>query len=200
VIRKSFDAIETKVIDADSGLVDVMFSVTGNVDRQNDVVEPGAFTKALAAKTSVPVVYGHKWDDLDSVLGKSVSWTELMPGSPELPQSLLTKGYGGAKARIQFEMGVPSGRVAFTHVRNKNITEWSWAFDIDPTGEKFEDNVRHIKSVSEIYEITLALVGANPATTTMAFKAMVEAEALRPDDDEAEIIEVVKALIPLLAD
>jgi len=199
VIRKSFEAVETKVLDPAQGLVECVFSVTGNKDRQNDVIDPGAFTKALAAKSSVSVVYAHVWDDINQVLGKTVSWKELMPGDPGLPAELQTKGYGGVKAAVQFDQETPAGRVAFTHVKNKNIKDWSFAFDIEPDGEKSEDNVRHIKSVAEMYEVTLALIGANPATTTMAFKAMVEAEALQPDD-EGEVVEVVKALIPLLAD
>jgi HK97 family phage prohead protease len=201
VIRKSFEAIETKVLDPAQGLVECVFSVTGNRDRQNDIIEPGAFGKALAAKSSVSVVYAHVWDDINQVLGKTVSWRELLPGDPALPESLQSKGYGGVKAAVQFDQETPAGRVAFTHVKNKNIKDWSFAFDIDPdNGEKFEDDARHIKSVAEMYEVTLALIGANPATTTMAFKAMVEAEAKQPNDDEAQIVEVVKALIPLLAD
>lgn len=199
-IHKSFQAAETKILDPARGLVECVFSVTGNVDRQNDVIEPGAFSKALAAKASVPVVYAHKWDDINQVLGKTVSWKELLPGDPGLPASLQANGFGGVKATVQFDQETPAGRVALTHVKNRNITDWSFAFDVDPDGgEKFEDNVRHIKGVKEIYETTVALIGANPATTTMAFKAMVEAEALRPDD-EADVLAVVRALIPLLAD
>lgn len=198
VVYKSFAAAETKVLDAARGLVETVFSVTGNVDRQNDVITPGAFGKALAAKSSVPVVYAHRWDDLNAVLGKTVGWTELMPGDPGLPAALQTKGFGGVKATIQFDQETPAGRVAFTHVKNKNITEWSFAFDIDDDGEKYEDgsSARHIKSIREVFEVTLALIGANPATQTLAFKALVEAEAaVEPaitDYDEAlaDLLEV----------
>ena len=204
MIHKSFQAAETKVLDPARGLVETVFSVTGNVDRQGDVIEPGAFGKALAAKNSVPVVYAHKWDDLDAVLGKTVSWRELLAGDPALPDSLKSKGLGGVKAIVQFDQETPSGRVALTHVKNKNITEWSFAFDIADAGEKFEDNVRHIKSIAEVYEVTLALIGANPATTTMAFKAMVEAEsaAQQPanhEDDEAMGL-LLAAAAQILAD
>ena len=175
LLRKSFTAAETKVLDPAKGLVETVFSVTGNLDRQNDIIEPGAFAKALAAKGSVPVVYAHKWDDINQVLGKTINWRELMPGDPALPANLQQKGYGGVKALIQFDQETPAGRVALTHVKNKNITEWSFAFDIDPDGgEKFEDNARHIKSIAEMYEVTLALIGANPDTTTMSLKSLSE--------------------------
>lgn len=177
MIRKTFEAIETKAVDADRGLFSCIFSATKNVDRQGDEIDPGAFAQALAGKSSVPVVYAHVWNDINQVLGKTAGWKELLPGSPELPEKLRTKGLGGVKTLIQYEMDVPAGRVAATHTKNGNITDWSFAFDIAPDGEKTEDNVRHIKSISEIYEVTLALIGANSETTTLAFKAMVEAEA-----------------------
>lgn len=174
-INKSFQAAETKVLDPSRGLVECMFSVTGNLDRQGDIIDPGAFTKALASKASVPVVYAHQWNDLDAVLGKTVSWKELFPGDPSLPESLRTKGYGGVRAVVQFDQETPAGRLAFTHVKNKNITEWSFAFDIDDDGEKQVDDVRHIKSIREVYETTLALIGANPETVTMALKGWDQA-------------------------
>jgi len=179
LLRKSFAAVETKVLDANRGLVETVFSVTGNVDRQNDVIDSGAFAKALAAKASVPVVYAHKWDDINAVLGKTVQWRELLPGDPGLPDKLRVKGLGGVKAVVQFDQETPSGRVAFTHVKNGNLTDWSFAFDVDDDGEKYDDGgtVRHLKSIREIYEVTLALIGANPDTQTLDFKALVLEEA-----------------------
>jgi HK97 family phage prohead protease len=214
VIRKAFEA-ETKVLDPAKGLVDCVFSVTGNLDRQGDIIEPGAFSKAIAAKSSVPVVYAHSWTDINQVLGKTVSWKELLPGDPALPKSLLDNGYGGVKATVQFDQETPAGRVAFTHIKNGNIKDWSFAFDIDDDGAKSEGDNRRIKSVKEVYEATVALVGANPATTTMAFKAMVEAESkvttsiavasraiddMTPPDDEAELLALLQVGASLLAD
>ena len=40
---KSVESVETKVINAGAGLVECAFSVTGNLDRQSDIVHPGAF-------------------------------------------------------------------------------------------------------------------------------------------------------------
>jgi HK97 family phage prohead protease len=201
-IHKSFQAAETKVLDPARGLVECVFSVTGNVDRQNDIIEPGAFSKALAAKPSVPVVYAHKWDDINQVLGKTTSWKELLPGDPGLPESLRSKGFGGVKATVQFDQETPAGRVALTNVKNKNITDWSFAFDLTPDGEKFDDNTRHIKAngIAEIYEVTVALIGANSDTTTMAFKALVDAEAKAPEPDNEATLALLRAAATLLAD
>jgi HK97 family phage prohead protease len=170
VIHKTFTA-ETKVLDPAQGVVECVFSATGNVDRQGDRIVPGAFAKALAGKSSVPVVFAHAWADISQVLGRTTSMRELMPGDPSLPDSLRSKGYGGVKATIQFEMGVQSGREAFTHLKNGNLTQYSFAFDIDTDGEKTEGNVREIKSISELFEVTVALIGANQLTTTLIAKA-----------------------------
>jgi HK97 family phage prohead protease len=195
IIHKSFSA-ETKVLDAGRGLVDAVFSVTGNLDRQNDVITPGAFGKALANKASVPVVYAHDWNNLDAVLGKTVAWAELMPGDNRLPSSLLGAGYGGVKATIQFDQETPAGRLALTHVKNGNLSEWSFAFTAeDDTDAK---GVRHLKTVNEIFEVTLALVGANPETVTMALKAHNPAKTRASND--AEIAALLAATAALLAD
>jgi HK97 family phage prohead protease len=173
VIHKEFSAVQTKVLDDSRGLCQTMFAITGSVDRQGDRIMPGAFSKALAAKSSVPVVYSHGWTDISQVLGKTTGWTELRPGSSELPPTLLSKGLGGVRANVQFELGVPAGQIAWTHVRNKNLTNWSWAFDIDSDGEKYSGNVREIKGIREIFEITLCPVGANADAMTLALqKAM----------------------------
>lgn len=171
MIHKTFTA-ETKVLgDPEQGVVECVFSATGNVDRQGDRIVPGAFAKALAGKGSVPVVFAHAWQDISQVLGRTTSMREMLPGDPGLPESLRSKGYGGVKATIQFEMGVQSGREAFTHLKNGNLTQYSFAFDIDKDGEKTEDNVREIKSISELFEVTVALIGANQLTTTLVAKA-----------------------------
>lgn len=174
MITKSFAAAETKVIgNPDLGLVECVFSVTGSVDRQGDRIVPGAFNKALAAKQSVPVVYGHSWDRIDAVLGRTKSMRELMPGSWELPESVRSQGFGGVKAAIQFEMGVPSGQAAFTHLKHGNLTQYSFAFEVDDDVQTYENgsNVREIKSIREIHEVTVALVGANEHTATLVAKS-----------------------------
>ena len=178
MIHKTFDATHTKVLgDPEQGLVEAMVAITGNVDRQGDRIVPGAFAKALAAKASVPVTFSHKWDDISQVLGRTTAWKELLPGSPELPDSLRSQGYGGLMARLQFEMAVEAGRTAFTHLKNGNLTQYSFAFDVDQAGEKYDGNVREIKSIREVFEITVCPIGANSLTTTMVAKAKSDEDA-----------------------
>ena len=173
LIRKSFPIVETKVMDKANGLVECIFSCTGNTDRQSDTIDAGAFAKALALKSSVPVVYAHVWNDINQVLGKTVKWEELLPGAPGLPAKLRAQGFGGVKATIQFDQDTPAGRLALTHVDHRNITDWSFAFDVDDDGAKSDDQgIRHIKSIREVFEVTLALIGANQDAMTLALKSM----------------------------
>lgn len=173
-MHKSFSA-ETKVLDPTKGLVDCLFSVTSVVDRQGDKILPGAFTKALSAKQSVPVVYGHDWSRLEAVLGKTVSWRELMPYSSDLPPNLASKGYGAVRATVQFDQETPSGRLALTNVKNGNVTSWSFAFDSNKSLEKYDDKgVREIREIPEIFEIGPVLIGANQEAMTLAVKKTME--------------------------
>lgn len=188
ILRKSFTAIETKVLDASQGLVEATFSVTANEDRQNDKIMPGAFSKAInrAIEKGRPptVVYGHDWENLDAVLGRAVKWNEMAPGNPMLPEKLLKAGFGGMRAEVKFDLETPAGAVAFTHVKNKNLDEWSFAFSCGDI-EYDEKGVRLIKEITEVMEISLVLIGANQDTVTMALKSMKAAPDSRVAQAEA---------------
>lgn len=199
MIHKSFSA-ETKVLDTTKGLVECVFSVTGVVDRQNDKILPGAFRKALAAKRSVPVVYAHSWTDINAVLGKTVGWAELMPGDSRLGPRLQSKGYGGVKAVVQFDQETPSGRLALTHVANGNLKDWSFAFDSNKSLERYDETgVREIPEIPEIYEVTVALVGANQEAMTLALqKTMAIQSAQTGPEREAYLIRKINGQIAQL--
>ena len=196
-LTKSFAVVETKVLDADMGLVECAFSVTGNVDRQNDRILPGAFKTALASSRPPTVVYSHVWDDIHQVLGKTQTWNELLPGDPSLPsklkaqnEAILKAGKGEQlrgcmKAQVKFDRDTPSGALAFTHVKNENLVEWSFAFDVADGGTFYDDPgksldggyvqpVRNIKDISEVFEVSLVLIGANPATSTVGWKSILK--------------------------
>ena len=178
-VVKSFTA-QTKVLDAAAGLVDCVASVTGNLDRQGDRIVAGAFAPALSRPKAIPVVYGHKWDSLDAVLGKTLNVRELMPNDPSLPTALRSAGYGGLRSTIKFDLDTPAGQLAFTHLAHGNLSEYSFGFDISEGGAEYRDekaangsrkSVRYITSISEIFEISVVLIGANQLTETVSAKA-----------------------------
>lgn len=172
-IVKSFQPIEVKVLDAAQGLVEAVMSVTGNVDRQKDRIVPGAYAKAMSVaveKGRLPtIVYSHRWDDIHQVLGSAQSWEELAPDSEGLPAELAEKGFGGLKVRAQLNLAVPAGQIAFSHLQGGHLSEWSFAFD--PGDTSYDSRgVREIKSIEEIMELSLVLIGANQDTATVSAK------------------------------
>jgi HK97 family phage prohead protease len=182
-IVKSFQPVEVKVLDAAQGLVEAVMSVTGNVDRQKDRIAPGAFGKAFGLATEkgrLPtIVFAHNWEDINQVLGSAKGWEELAPGDPGLPVKLAEKGYGGLKVQAQMNLSVPAGQIAFSHLSQSHLSEWSFAFD--PGATTYDSQgVREIKSIEEIMELSLVIIGANQDTATMGTKSM-EPDEGRPE-------------------
>lgn len=175
IVRKSFTA-ESKVLDAQKGLVEAFYSVTKVKDRQDDIIAPGAFTKAVqrAVEKGRPptVVYGHDWASIHQVLGKVVDWQELQPGDPKLPAKLLSKGFGAMRAIVQFNLKTPAGKTAFELVDAKDLDEWSFAFSISDSEWDQKADARIIKEIDEVMEVSLVLIGANQETVTAAMKSM----------------------------
>jgi len=152
--------------DEAEGIVDAIVNTTGLVDRQKDIVEPGAFRQALNGKMP-KVVNSHQ---PTAFLGKVLSMAEYMPGSADLPPSLRTRGLGGLAVRMKFNLETESGRDMFSNVRGGYVDEWSFMFSI-ADAQYDSKGIRHIKLVDEIFEVSPVLVGANQATLTLAAKA-----------------------------
>jgi HK97 family phage prohead protease len=177
---KSFSA-QTKVLNEVAGLVEAVFSVTNLIDRGNDIIHPGAFTKAIASSRLPTVVFSHQVEDINQVLGKTTSRKELLPGDPELPFKLRNANLGGVKANLKFDLETPAGRLGFTHVKNDNLKEWSFAYTVADGGAEYEQvkgengayapPIRHLKDINEVLDITLCVVGMNQATSTVAWKS-----------------------------
>jgi hypothetical protein len=116
------------------------------------------------------VVFSHKWDDIGQVFGSVKEWSEYMPGDNRLPAELLSAGYGAAWVRVQFNLKTDAGPTTFELVKSGDLKEWSWAFDIDEHEYDSAKDARMIKSVKEIYELTLCVIGANQLTQTTSAK------------------------------
>ena len=165
VFRKSF-AVEFKSVDEAEGIVDAIVNTTGIVDRQKDIVEPGAFKKALGGKLP-KVVNSHQGHEF---LGKVLSMREIMPGDPTLPKSLADRNLGAFAVKMQFNLETQSGREMFSNVKGGYVDEWSFMFTIADAVYDAK-GVRHIKLIDEIFEVSPVLVGANQATLTLAAKS-----------------------------
>ena len=152
--------------DEAEGIVDAIVNTTGLVDRQKDIVHPGAFRNALSGRMP-KVVNSH---DGTKFLGKVLSMRELMPGDPTLPADLRAQGLGALAVRMQFNLETESGREMFSNIKGGYVDQWSFMFTI---GDAQYDSkgIRHIKLIDEIFEVSPVLVGANQATMTLAAKA-----------------------------
>ena len=163
--RKSF-AVEFKSVDESEGVVDAIVNTTGIVDRQKDVVEPGAFRKAITGKLP-KVVNSHQGAEF---LGKVLSMREIMPGDPSLPKSLADRNLGAFAVKMQFNLETQAGREMFSNVKGGYVDEWSFMFTIEDA-QYDAKGIRHIKLIDEIFEVSPVLVGANQATLTLAAKS-----------------------------
>jgi len=84
------------------------------------------------------------------------------------------------RVRVRVEYA-PPGRLGFTHVKNDNLKEWSFAYTVADGGAEYEQvkgengayapPIRHLKDINEVLDITLCLVGMNQATSTVAWKS-----------------------------
>jgi len=185
--RKTVQAFDIKIADADQGIVETVFAVMGNIDDGNDVLHPGAFTKTFTERGhKVRVLDAHQTDSIMRVLGKPLELRELNTG--ELPGDLKTRhpdANGAAWARVQFLMETPEGKGAFERIKAGAVDEWSFGYDaLDKDYSKGikdgkEVNVRNLRTV-KLYELSPVLWGMNPATMTMSAKADVEPEDGKP--------------------
>jgi len=119
----------------------------------------------------------HNISSIMNVLGKPLGFKEL--GRNELPASLLEKfpdATGGAWAQVQFLMDTPEGKGAFSRIKSKAISEWSFGYDaLDFDYETIkaaggdEVTVRNLRTI-KMYELSPVVWGMNPATMTTGVK------------------------------
>lgn len=177
--RKTTNAFETKVVDADQGVVEAVFAVMGNLDEVGDVLHPGSFSKTFLERGhKVKVLDQHRMDSTLAVVGKPLELREL--SRAELPSSIMAQypeATGAAWARVQFLMTVPEGKGLFERIKNNLLGDWSFGYDTvqaDYSPVQTKDgsvvNARNLREV-KLYELSPVIYPANPATTTLSAKA-----------------------------
>lgn len=183
------------------GVVEAIVSVTGNKDLQGDIIDPGAWKAALDVGTMPRITADHRWN-VQSNLGKTLEAEEWLPGDKRLPESILSKGYGGLWVKGQFNLDKQLSREVYSDLAGGYVNEFSVGFDIDrdEKGEKCEssdDDGFHIKSINPWYEWSVVFMGANPETMPLGLKAFqqIEAEAemraaARYQDDLLQLAEM----------
>ncbi len=168
----------------DQGIVEAVWAVMGNIDEGGDILHPGAFTKTFAERgPSIALLDNHQTDSIMRSLGQVMALREL--GHDELPPALLAKcpeATGAAWGQFKFLLDTPEGKGAFIRLKSGAVGQWSFGYDaLDKDFSKVlkdgqEITARNLRTC-KLYEISPALFGMNPATTTLAAKAAPGSEA-----------------------
>lgn len=176
---KSFPAFTLKT-DNESGVVESIVSVLGNVDLGDDIIHSGAFTKTVSERFSkIRVLDNHNAFSVLNAVGKPLEIREI--SKQELPEELLKKhptATGGLYTKTQYAINTPEGLGTFERIKAGIISEYSIGFTI-PKGKwdisevKTNDGktvkVRNIREVI-LYEYSPVLWGMNDATMTLDAK------------------------------
>lgn len=156
-----------KAID-DKGSGSAVIATLGVIDRDGDVILPGAFSEQ-----TVVVLPAH--DSRSVPLGKAV----------------VSELGNEAIARFKFNQEVQVGKDWFSHLKfdlseGQPVQEWSFRFDpIDESQGEFEgQKVRFLKKL-KLVEVSPVLVGAGIDTRTLQIKARKDREAAYLEAEEA---------------
>lgn len=158
---------------ADDGLEEGQFtayaSVFDNKDSYGDVVRKGAFEDSLKAwkdsGNTVPVLYGHDFDDPFSNIGSALELKEDDHG-------LLVKG--------QLDLDNPKAVQVYKLLKGRRLSQLSFAYDVleganvtsqqsKALGEEELGDYYELRKL-KLYEVSLVPIGANQETEVLSVK------------------------------
>lgn len=162
---------------ADDGIFEAIVAVFGNVDHIGDRVHEGAFTDTLKAwKASgdpIPVIFSHKWDDLDAHLGEVLEAKELSPGAKELPAELADNGGLWVRGKMDLGADEPFARRLWKRMKRRLVKEFSFSYSVPEGGEHMKDGVNELTKL-DLIEVGPTLAGMNGSTALLSAKARGE--------------------------
>ena len=173
--KKVFSSFVTKA--DDTGVVEAIVAVMGNVDDGGDVIHPGAFVKTINERMGkIKVLDAHRTDSTSRLIGKPLEAREL--SRAELPAELLQRhpdASGGLWTKTQFLINTPEGEGVFKRIKAGVLDEWSIGYDaLDTDYSKVvkggkEITVRNLRTI-KLYEYSPVLFAMNSATATLSAK------------------------------
>ncbi|WP_423487999.1 HK97 family phage prohead protease [Mycobacteroides sp. PCS013] len=134
-------------------------------DSYGDIVAPGAFLKTIAtwknSGNTLPGLFGHRMDDPDYYVASALDMGEDEHG-------WWVKGV--------FDLESPKGKQTYRLVRDRRITQLSFAYDIiDAKGVELENGIRAYELRElKVYEFSFVPIGANQDTSVVAIKAITD--------------------------
>ncbi len=154
---KTYQA-QVKALDTSEGTFEALVSIFGNVDFAGDRVVKGAFAKSLASWAEsgdpIPVVFSHRWDDLDAHIGKVLTAEETDDGL------LVT-------AQLDVDDD-PAAAKVHRLLKDRRIREFSFAYDVNDE-KKASDGANELLDL-ELIEVGPTLKGMNPDTVLVGAK------------------------------
>jgi len=174
---KSFAAVATKILDADQGIVEHIVAVMGNIDRGDDVIHPGAFSKTIHERgLQVKVLDQHNTASVRNIVGKPRELREVGQGG--LPSELKAKypdATGALIARTQFLLDTDEGMGVFKRIKNGAVDQYSIGYDpivtdFSTVGEG--DDAKTVRNLREVrlWEYSAVIFAMNSATATLSAK------------------------------
>jgi HK97 family phage prohead protease len=156
---KTYTAQVKAADDGDEGTFEALVSVFGNVDHAGDRVMPGAFAKSLQrwneSGDPIPVVFSHRWDDLDAHIGKVLDAEETDDG---------------LWVKAQLDIGDdPSAAKVHRLLKDRRIREFSFAYDVHDEA-KASDGANELLEL-DVIEVGPTLKGMNEETQLLGAKA-----------------------------
>ena|GEM_PF-493292 len=150
---------EVKAADgAPEGTFEALVSIFGNVDHAGDRVVKGAFANSLQrwaeSGNPIPVVFSHRWDDLDAHIGEVLA-------AEETDEGLLVK----AQLDIADD---PAAAKVHRLLSKRRIKEFSFAYDVNDE-RKADDGANELLEL-DIIEVGPTLLGMNPDTALLGAK------------------------------
>lgn len=172
---KTYKAQVKAVDGAAEGTFEALVSVFGNVDHAGDRVVKGAFAKSLErwaeSGDPIPVVFSHRWDDLDAHIGKVLTATETDDGLLVTAQLDIADDPAAAKVhRLLTE---------------RRIREFSFAYDA--LDEAVVGGVNELREL-DVFEVGPTLKGMNSETV------LIDAKARTVNSGTKAVVEVAGSL------
>ena len=156
-----------KELDEKNRIVTGIFAVHGNVDSGGDMSINGSFAKRLADGSRDRVKFLWMHNSMNPPIASIKDIREV--GLEELPAKVLEwapEATGGVEVTRKYYEDVPLSDWVFKSIKEKDINEMSYAYDIHEFSiKKLEDGkeIRVLQDV-ELYDISDVNWGMNPAT------------------------------------
>lgn len=161
-IHRKSAPVNIKTTDDDTGKVEALVSVFGNVDHGGDRIVKGAFARSIkewkANGDPIPVVFSHQWGDLWSHIG-------VVDDLEETEKGLLARYTLDVKDN-------PAAAQVYKLMKRRSLKEHSFAYGIKDAAT-VKGGIQELRDL-DIFEVGPTLKGMNPDTELHSVKSALE--------------------------